>query len=219
MLACPVALECFQPEAGQFQIPERGGRVQEIQSNPSRLFDALRFPAEPPIQQELQIFLAARADHTIAILRYPYNEGSHDCRERTEKIAGGDAGSYLTGGKARRIPHPTPAQSNADPGNIRQCRNKRGSHPGSCGYVDFVAWAERCLDRGGGWRFWRAPIGQCVDGKCTQGKQASIEEMSSAEADNTLSDTGECSSTGEFGERWFPRRLCDRVTVLGDGER
>jgi hypothetical protein len=104
VLAFPVTLACFQPEAGQFQIPERCGRVQEFQSNPSRLFEALRFPAELPIQQELPIFLAARADHTISISRYAYNEGSHDCRELTEKIGGGDAGSYLTGGKARRIP-------------------------------------------------------------------------------------------------------------------
>jgi hypothetical protein len=145
VLVFPVILACFQPEAGQFQIPERGGRVQEFQSNPSRLFEALNFPAELPIQQELPIVLAARADHTISILRYAYNEGSHDCRERTEKIAGGDAGSYLTeGGKARRNPHPPPAQINVDPGNIHQCRNKRGSYPASCGYVDFVAWAERC---------------------------------------------------------------------------
>ncbi len=76
VLAFPVTFECFEPEAGQFEIPERCGRVQEFQSDPSRLFDALKLPAELPIQQQLHIFLAAGPDHTNTILRRAYNQGN-----------------------------------------------------------------------------------------------------------------------------------------------
>lgn len=74
VLARSITLECFQPEAGQFEIPERRGRVQEFQSDTSRFFDALKLPGELPIQQELYIPLAAKADHTFTILRHAYNE-------------------------------------------------------------------------------------------------------------------------------------------------
>jgi len=76
VLVFPVTLECFQPEAGQLEIPERRSRVQEFQSDPSRLFDALKLPTELPIQQQLHILLAAGTDHTNTILRRAYNQGN-----------------------------------------------------------------------------------------------------------------------------------------------
>ena len=76
VLAFPVTLECFQPEAGQFEIPERRSRVQKLKADPGRLFDALKLPAESPIQQQLHILLAAGTDHTTTILRRSYNQGN-----------------------------------------------------------------------------------------------------------------------------------------------
>jgi hypothetical protein len=76
VLAFPVTLECFQPEARQLEIPERRSRVQEFQSDPSRLFDALKLPADFPIQQQLHILLATGSDHTNTILRRAYNQGT-----------------------------------------------------------------------------------------------------------------------------------------------
>lgn len=114
-------------------------------------------------------------------------------QELIEKIARAIAemeGFYLTAAqaKARRIPHPTLAQINANPGNIRQWRDKRGPYPTNRGYVDFVAWAsarfsgtsreemsQRAIDEG--WRILRVLIDQYLDGKYTQGKQPSAEEM------------------------------------------
>jgi hypothetical protein len=114
-------------------------------------------------------------------------------QELIEKIARAIAemeGFYLTAAQAktRRIPHPTLAQINANPGNIRQWRGKRGPYPTNRGYVDFVAWAaaqfpgasreemsQRAIDEG--WRILRVLIGQYLDGEYTQGKQPSAEEM------------------------------------------
>jgi hypothetical protein len=91
--------------------------------------------------------------------------------------------------KARKIPYPTRAQRNANPGNIRAWRDaKRRPYPTSGGYVDFVAWAaerfpgasreemsRRALEEG--WRILRVLIGQYLDGKYTQGKPPTVEEM------------------------------------------
>jgi len=85
--------------------------------------------------------------------------------------------------------HPTLAQRNANPGNIRQWRDARGRpYPTHRGYVDFVAWASarfpgasrdeisrRAIEEG--WRILRMLIGQYLDGKYTQGKPPTIEEM------------------------------------------
>jgi len=89
----------------------------------------------------------------------------------------------------RTAAQPTLARRNANPGNIRQWRDSRGRpYPTSKDYVDFVAWASerfpgasreemsrRALDEG--WRILRVLIGQYLDGKYTQGKQPSAEEM------------------------------------------
>jgi hypothetical protein len=90
---------------------------------------------------------------------------------------------------ARGIRYPTLAQRNANPGNIRQWRDARGRlYPTSKGYVDFVAWAserfpgasreemsQRALEEG--WRVLRVLIGQYLDGRYTQGKPPTAEEM------------------------------------------
>jgi hypothetical protein len=105
--------------------------------------------------------------------------------ELIEKIARAIAemeGFYATAAK------PTLAQRNANPGNIRQWRDKRGPYPSNHGYVDFVAWAserfpgasreemsQRAIDEG--WRILRVLVGQYLDGRYTQGKQPSAEEM------------------------------------------
>jgi hypothetical protein len=92
-------------------------------------------------------------------------------------------------GVYRTAAQPTLAQRNANPGNIRRWRDSRGRpYPTAKGYVDFVAWASerfpgasreemsRCaLEEG--WRILRVLIGQYLDGKYTQGKQPSAEEM------------------------------------------
>jgi hypothetical protein len=84
---------------------------------------------------------------------------------------------------------PTLAQRNANPGNIRQWRDARGRpYPTHRGYVDFVAWASerfpglsredlsrRALDEG--WRILRVLVGQYLDGRYTQGKPPTAEEM------------------------------------------
>jgi len=80
-------------------------------------------------------------------------------------------------------------QRNANPGNIRQWRDARGRpYPTHRGYVDFVAWASerfpglsreemsrRALEEG--WRILRVLVGQYLDGKYTQGKPPTAEEM------------------------------------------
>ena len=84
---------------------------------------------------------------------------------------------------------PTLAQRNANPGNIRQWRDARGRpYPTHRGYVDFVAWASerfagapredmsrRALAEG--WRVLRVLVGQYLEGKYTQGKPPTAEEM------------------------------------------
>jgi len=106
--------------------------------------------------------------------------------ELIEKIAWAIAemeGFYVT------ATTPTLAQRNANPGNIRQWRDGRGrAYPTSGGYVDFVAWAStrfpgasreemsrRAIDEG--WRILRVLVGQYLDGRYTQGKPPSAEEM------------------------------------------
>lgn len=103
-----------------------------------------------------------------------------------EKIAQAIAemeGFYATAAK------PTLAQRNANPGNIRAWRDaKRRPYPTSRGYVDFVAWAserfpgvsreemsQRAIEEG--WRILHVLIGQYLDGKYTQGKPPTVEEM------------------------------------------
>ena len=114
--------------------------------------------------------------------------------ELIEKIAQAIAemeGFYLTPAQAqaRGIPHPTLAQRNANPGNIRRWRDKRGRpYPTDRGYVDFVAWAsarfpgasaeemsQRALEEG--WRILRVLVGQYLDGRYTQGQPPTAEEM------------------------------------------
>jgi hypothetical protein len=106
--------------------------------------------------------------------------------ERIEKIARAIAemeGSYAAAAQ------PTLAQRNANPGNIRQWRDRSGRlYPTSQGYVDFVTWAlerfpgasreemsRRAIEEG--WRILRVLIGQYLDGKYTKGKPPTAEEM------------------------------------------
>ncbi len=106
--------------------------------------------------------------------------------ELIEKIARAIAemeGFYATAAK------PTLAQRNANPGNIRQWRDARGRpYPTHRGYVDFVAWAlerfpglsreemsRRAIEEG--WRVLHVLVGQYLDGRYTQGKPPTIEEM------------------------------------------
>ena len=106
--------------------------------------------------------------------------------ELIDKIARAIAemeGFYVTAAK------PTLAQRNAKPGNIRQGRDARGRpYPTYRGYVDFVAWASerfpgasreemsrRAIEEG--WRILRVLVGQYLDGKYTQGKPPTVEEM------------------------------------------
>ena len=100
-------------------------------------------------------------------------------------------GFYVTEAQARmrRIRYPTLAQRNANPGCIRRWRDARGTpYPISHGYVDFVAWASerfpgasreeisrRALDEG--WRVLRVLIGQYLDGRYTNGRPPTFEEM------------------------------------------
>jgi hypothetical protein len=107
-------------------------------------------------------------------------------QELIEKIARAIAvmeGYYATTAK------PTLAQRNANPGNIRQWRDARGRpYPTHRGYVDFVAWASERFPGASreemsrqaieeGWRILRVLVGQYLDGKYTQGKPPTLEEM------------------------------------------
>jgi hypothetical protein len=85
--------------------------------------------------------------------------------------------------------HPSLAQRNANPGNLRAWRDAKGRpYPTSGGYVDFVAWASerfpgasreemsrRALEEG--WRILRVLAGQYIDGRYTGGKAPTVEEM------------------------------------------
>lgn len=91
--------------------------------------------------------------------------------------------------KARKIAYPTLAQRNANPGNIRSWKDAQGRpYPQFRGYVDFVEWASerfpgvsreeisrRALEEG--WRVLRVLVGQYLDGKYTQGRPPTLEEM------------------------------------------
>lgn len=91
--------------------------------------------------------------------------------------------------KARKIPYPTRAQRNANPGNLRAWRDAKGrAYPTSGGYVDFVAWAcerfpglsheelsRRAIDEG--WRVLKVLVEQYIDGRYTGGRPPTIEEM------------------------------------------
>jgi len=103
--------------------------------------------------------------------------------ERIAQAIAGVEGFYAAAAK------PPLAQRNANPGNIRQWRDARGKpYPTSSGYVDFVTWASerfpgasreelsrRALEEG--WRILRVLIGQYLDGKYTQGRPPTVEEM------------------------------------------
>jgi len=100
-------------------------------------------------------------------------------------------GFYVTEAQARerKIPYPTLAQRNANPGNIRRWADARGKpYPTHRGYVDFVAWASdrypgasreeisrRALEEG--WRVLRVLIGQYLDGRYTGGQTPTFEQM------------------------------------------
>jgi hypothetical protein len=85
--------------------------------------------------------------------------------------------------------HPSLAQRNANPGNLRAWRDAKGRpYPTSGGYVDFVAWASerfpgasreemsrRALEEG--WRILHVLVGQYIDGRYTGGKAPTVEEM------------------------------------------
>ncbi len=141
-----------------------------------------------------------------------------------EKIARAIAemeGSYVTCAK------PTLAQRNANPGNIRQWRDARGNpYPTHRGYVDFVAWASdrfpgasredmsrRALEEG--WRILRVLVGQCLDGKYTQGKPPTAEEMFRVYA--PAADGNHPANYARFVAdkigAWPDQRLIDMVTA------
>lgn len=88
----------------------------------------------------------------------------------------------------RRIPWPTIAQRNANPGNIRAWRRNRRPYPTRGGFVDFVAWAATAFPAFGkaqqreaalkeGWRVLKVLISQYIDGRFTGGKPPSAKEM------------------------------------------
>ncbi|GIU74777.1 MAG: hypothetical protein KatS3mg004_1864 [Bryobacteraceae bacterium] len=106
--------------------------------------------------------------------------------ELIERIAQAIAemeGFYATG------TNPTLAQRNANPGNIRTWRDANGKpYPTYRGYVDFVQWSadrnpgasmdeisRKALEEG--WRVLRVLVGQYLDGRYTQGKPPTLEEM------------------------------------------
>jgi len=100
-------------------------------------------------------------------------------------------GFYVTQAQARasRLTFPTLAQRNANPGNVRQWKDAQNRpYPQHAGYVDFVAWAmakdptlsndqmsEKALAEG--WRVLKKLIGFYLDGRFTEGKSPSLQEM------------------------------------------
>lgn len=91
--------------------------------------------------------------------------------------------------KSRKISFPTPAQRNANPGNIRKWYDRSGNlYPTHNGYIDFVQWssdhfpgathediAREALDEG--WRILRLLVSQYIDGHYTSGKLPTLDEM------------------------------------------
>lgn len=81
------------------------------------------------------------------------------------------------------------AQRNANPGNIRQWRDRTGTpYPQHKGYIDFVQWAgdhfptathedlsREALDEG--WRILRLLVSQYIDGHYTGGKSPTLTQM------------------------------------------
>ncbi|PJF45905.1 MAG: hypothetical protein CUN48_16510 [Candidatus Thermofonsia Clade 3 bacterium] len=144
--------------------------------------------------------------------------------ELIDKIARAIAemeGFYATATK------PTLSQRNANPGNIRQWRDARGKpYPTYRGYVDFVAWASerfsglsreemsrRALEEG--WRILRVLVGQYLDGRYTQGKPPTTEEMFrvyAPSADGNHPASYARFVAGRIGAR-PDQRLIDLVTV------
>ncbi len=108
-------------------------------------------------------------------------------------------GFYVTAAaaKARGSRYPTLAQRQANPGNVRQWRDRAGRpYPTAHGYVDFVAWASErfagasyeeisrmALEEG--WRVLRVLVDQYLGGRYTQGKPPTLEEMFRAYAPAT----------------------------------
>jgi len=114
--------------------------------------------------------------------------------ELIDKIAQAIAereGFYVSKAEAekRGIAYPTRAQRNANPGNIRRWKDAQGNpYPTFAGYVDFVSWASekfrgasveeisrRALEEG--WRILKALVWQYINGKYTQGKAPTLQEM------------------------------------------
>jgi hypothetical protein len=127
-------------------------------------------------------------------------------------------------GFCRTAAQPTLAQRNANPGNIRQWRDRSGKpYPTSKGYVDFVAWASerfpgasreqmsrRALEEG--WRILRVLIGQYLDGRYTQGKPPTIEEMFRVYA--PAADGNQPASYARFVARKLGARVDQRLIDL-----
>jgi hypothetical protein len=142
-------------------------------------------------------------------------------QELIEKIAWAIAemeGFYATTAK------PTLAQRNANPGNIRQWRDARGRpYPTHRGYVDFVAWAserfpgasreemsQRAIEEG--WRILRVLVGQYLDGKYTQGKPPTLDEMFRVYAPSA--DGNHPANYARFVARKIGARLDQRLLDL-----
>ena len=108
------------------------------------------------------------------------------CRELVIRQRAGVTGAQA---KARGLKYPTRAQRNANPGNVRERRDRTNRpYPRSGGYVDFVAWAsdsspgaslaelgQKALAEG--WRVLRNLVSQYLDGKYTGGKAPTLREM------------------------------------------
>jgi hypothetical protein len=54
VLASPISFKCFQPEAGETEIFERGRCVQKFQPDARRLFNRLKSSAKLPLSRHVQ---------------------------------------------------------------------------------------------------------------------------------------------------------------------
>ncbi len=91
--------------------------------------------------------------------------------------------------KARGLKYPTRAQRNANPGNVREWRDRKNRpYPRAGGYVDFVAWASNKIPGvspekmsqmalAEGWRVLQKLVSQYLDGKYTGGKAPTLRDM------------------------------------------